>query len=681
MIIISLLFIVLIYFITFTNTLLGGDSGELVSAVITKSTAHPPGYPSYILLGILLKNLPFSFLTTAGKVALTSTFSTIISLYVLYLLIQELTYPKYFSKYIVLLTLLILSVNYLVWLYTIVPEVFPLNVVIILSIFYFSIRFYRTNYRKYLYLMVLFIGFGITHHHTFVLVLPAVFYLIYLKRDKISLKSREIVSLFVFFMIGLLPLIYLVYAGINKSEIAWDKTDTVIGFFNVLLRLKYGTFVATPLVFNTPQQRLTQLKNLYNFILDDFLILGLIFFLLGVFFFLRLSSSPLKKMLKAAFISLVFFGPLFIFYANFPLLNAFYLATIERFFLVFYFFFAIFIYLGIYFFIYHLFTPLINLILKNTFLKKFTSYTLLLLLLIYPVGLFKKNYDIIHALRNDRTAENLGIDVLQSTVDNSVLLLDSDNMLFTTQYIYFDIPKYRKNKNVIHANKLKDDNYQEIIKKHYPKLEFKKNTKYPDKITNFIANNKNSFHIYSENTIPIDGLDGYEWVTNGLIFKLVKSDQVKAQGNIDNIRKFWQTSLNKDLVKEYKQNKLKFKNLFLASLLPIYADAHRHTAYYLLYMNQLEEARKHIQEAIDLEYDEVNFDKYDLFSIYFQKKGECKKAESVIDQALTQYTSERYLRQLQTVAKECYKDESNKKRIANKIKKYLQKKATTLENF
>src|ERR1051325_5016409 len=52
------------YLFTLAPTIVGGDSGELVTAVATLGVPHPPGYPLYCLLGHL-----FTLLVPFGSVA------------------------------------------------------------------------------------------------------------------------------------------------------------------------------------------------------------------------------------------------------------------------------------------------------------------------------------------------------------------------------------------------------------------------------------------------------------------------------------------------------------------------------------------------------------------------------------------------------------------------------------
>ena len=48
-----------VYFYTLAPTVVGGDSGELITAAHTLGVVHPPGYPLYTVLTKLFTLLPF----------------------------------------------------------------------------------------------------------------------------------------------------------------------------------------------------------------------------------------------------------------------------------------------------------------------------------------------------------------------------------------------------------------------------------------------------------------------------------------------------------------------------------------------------------------------------------------------------------------------------------------------
>jgi hypothetical protein len=71
-------FSILVYLLTMERDLTwanwGGDGGELITAAVTWGVPHPPGYPTYVLLGNLFGRLPFG--TVAFRFHLLSALGT-----------------------------------------------------------------------------------------------------------------------------------------------------------------------------------------------------------------------------------------------------------------------------------------------------------------------------------------------------------------------------------------------------------------------------------------------------------------------------------------------------------------------------------------------------------------------------------------------------------------------------
>lgn len=669
----------IIFFYTLSNTIYGGDAGDLVSAILTRGHAHPPGYSLYTLLGILFHSLPINFLTPAGKVTLISSISTVFSLIFLALIIREIASPRYFNRYLLVITLLIIGFNYVIWLYAVVPELFPLNTLIVLAIFYFALKFVKTKNVIFIYALNLFIGLGISHHHTFLLVIPSIAYLIYTFRVRFAFMKKNIFFCLSYLILGLLPLSYLVYVSKVGSEFQWEKADSLAGFLNLMLRKAYGTFVPGSFISQILAHRLLQIKVLFNSSLLDFSLFGIFLFLLGISFYLRLKRGMTRTVLTAAIINLFFFGPFYFFYANFPLSAKFFFATLERFSHVYYFFFAIILYFGLFFLKNFIQEKLLAKYIHNSSLKKFSNIMLILILALYPAKLAQRNFVFIGPLKNDSIAEKLGFDVLNNAQKKSLIFLSQDTILFDTQYVYYAYPKKRNDKIVIHLFKLGTTYYPKILGKYYPKLKITTTKEGRASVAQFSKDNLKSFNIYANEILNIAGLDDYEWVTQGLLFKLVKKGQSDNKENYENLKNFWQNSLNKNLGKEVITNKYKFKNLFLDELLDTYSVGRQNSADYLMQTGRLEEAYSHIQSSAILKPDEA--DQYLLLSKYQQKKVECKEAEKNIDIALKKSREAIYLAQLADLKNNCFQSETDKKRIARKLENYLNQEKTPLKSF
>lgn len=690
-VIISLSLVAIAHFFTISNSIFGGDAGDLVSAIITKGFPHPPGYPFYTSLGIFFNSLPFH-LSSAGKITLISTFSTFFSLIIFTLIIKEIASPKYSHYAIISIIIYIIGFNYLVWFYSVVPETFPLNTAIILCLFYFTIKWYKTLKKKFIYLVFFFIGLGISHHHTFLVVMPSIMYIFYCKRKKLHLKNKEYVRLFLYFLTGILPLSYLIFSRQSNSEIVWGNTNTISGFLSVLMRTEYGSFVAGPFVSNIAYNRFLQLKNLFLFTVNDFTMLGVILTGVGLIFFFTLKKSDTKTLLTALLMNIFLYGPFFLFYANFPLVSDIFLATIERYFIIYYFFFAVLLYFGIYW-IYALCNQyVINRLFDKTHFKKIINILLLIIMCILPFQLFMENKRLIDPLKNDRTAENFGNDILRIGEKNVLLLAISDTVLFNTQYMYYTYPHLRKEITFINPFRFKIHNdYAKIIHVHYPKLRI---TPFNPNESNWLAaitthiilpNIKVFNSIYSDHPYPLESTKEYTWIPYGMLYKLEKKTAIKDTKNIERSESFWQKSSSQHIIHELKKNNPSLQHFFTKEIINQYVAGHQQTAYYYLYLNQrLDYAARHIQDAIFLQPN--NSYNYLLLSNYYFQMKQCSHATIALSKSASLKSNKNkysaiFFSQLDAIGEQCYKDKKDKERIKKKIKELLESVSQPLEKF
>ncbi len=675
MIFFSIAVVWIIYFFSLSNSIYGGDAGDLVSAILTRGFAHPPGYSLYTQLGIFFNSFPFP-LSAAGKVTLISTVSTCLSFVILYKIIRIIFGSRYYNKTALLITLFVLGTNYIVWLYAIVPEVFPLNTLIILCFIYATLTYCQSQKPVYLYCLSFLLGLAFSHHQTFLLVLPSAVYLLWHKKLGIKLTVSHVILLIIVFVAGLLPNLHLYFASIRHAALTWGSVTNLKELLYVLLRQGYGTFVAGSFVSNFPAHRFLQIKNVFLYIKNDFTYLGIIALLVGFFEYIRLPNSRLKILLTAVIINIFFFGPFFFFYANFPLASSFFFATLERFLHIFYFFLGIMIYLGIVSLL-HFFQFLVQRLITHIHLKNLAYGIASVLFFIYPVGQYARNFPVISTLRNNQIAEHLGADVLNSVPDRSLILLSGDTILFDTQYVYYSAPKKYRDKIIVHASKLSTNFYKETLKFQYPAVRF--DSKKPHSVEYFIQANVDYFQIYTNDRYPLSILKGYAWIPQGLLYKLVKNSDINEKTTVQTIEWFWRTSLNRQLSSKVIKNDPAFKNLFLVDILRVYSIGHQNSAYYFLENKYEDLALEHINDSIILQPDDA--DNHFLRSKYFARKNDCTSGEKEIMIAITNARDELYLNQLKELGDRCYTQDSEKKRIEDIMKKYQKDKTVQLRSF
>lgn len=665
--------ILFLYITSVTNTIYGGDAGDLVSAILTKGFAHPPGYPLYTLIGRLFINFPINYLTPAGKITLISSISTVCSFILVYLILTTLIGKK-INKPIAIATILIVAVNYLIWLYAIVPEVFPLNVLITLGILFSALKFKRTGNINWLALILFLIGLGASHHHTFILMLPSVFILTKNQIKKILFSFKKILIIICSLLFGLLPLLYLPLSFLGNPEIIWGEANSIKGFIAILTRQAYGSFVPGSFISDSPIHRFIQLINLNNFVLGDFTLVGYSAIIIGLIILYRSTKLERIEGLSLS-VALILFGPFFVFYANFPLGDKFALGTVERFLIIFYFLLAFPLYLGLEWF----FVKIVNL-LKSIVGVRYKVFLPLVFLVFYifPVGLAIKNYRLLNNLKNYSVTEKLGEDILNSASKNSIIMLYSDTPLFNTQYVYYSNKNAYPGKVLIHTSKMPTEYYQKVIRQNYPKIIFQNKKNY--NLGDFINDNIKNYEIFSTDEYAFPPSFPYKWTVQGLLYKLVPKDYEDNFQIEKNIKSFWDNAENKHIGNYYLANRNYWSNYFTNDVLRIYAIAHQNTAFYYLSIDKPELALPHIKEAIVL--NPNDYDNYYILSIHYLSKKNCNEAEKSILKSLTysKFQDKLYINQLEKVA-DCYTDQNNIDRIKNMVKKIKKSNSTPLKKI
>ncbi|MCL5970498.1 MAG: DUF2723 domain-containing protein [Patescibacteria group bacterium] len=547
---------IVFYLVNQSISIYGGDGGDLVAAALVGGIPHPPGYPLFTFLGFLLTKIPFS--TPAWRVGLLSSLSSIATLVIFFLILQEILKNKLIS----LITTLILATTYLFWLYSIVPEVFALNNLFFVLLIYLLILWSKKRDKHYLYLWFFILGLSFTHHHTIILLLPSSAYFLYKNKQQINRNTIKICILL--FFLGLLPLLYLPLSALRNPAINWEDPVTFSRFFRLVTRASYGTFKIGSFTGDSLIKRLLSLLISLRVIVKDFGIPALMTTILGIFFCFKKQKEIF-----------IFFGSLlvilffFIFYASFPLVNDFLVGTFERFLLLPEIIFAFFLGFGM-----KTFHTYIVKFASQHGLKKYRLDTLFqLVFLLIPLSLFTMNYPKINILKNDTTAENLASDILESTEQKSILLLFTDTPLFSTQYLYY----WKKNWSdvrIIHTHKLQFPYYRKTLNKYYPDLYLP-----PENSQNFMQDffkiNSQKFSIFSKE--PPETKDG-KWIPQGLLVKYypneVKMPEVSAV--IDANSKLW-ASYHNPMAGSLKT----YTNLILSDVLRVYGVDHETYGLYL----------------------------------------------------------------------------------------------------
>lgn len=194
-----------------------GDGGELITAAVTLGIPHPPGYPTYVLLGKVVSYLPVEpvayrfHLFSAVCVAIAAGFLTATSLH---FLPKPATLWQQLSG---IAPALLFAFSSLAWGQATVAEVYGLNIAIVAA-FLWALLGER---RSYLLCGFLF-GLSLTTHLTSIFLLPLAI---------LHLPGQKTIRFAVGTFAGLTPFLTLPLLARLGSPVIWGNPTTFSGWW------------------------------------------------------------------------------------------------------------------------------------------------------------------------------------------------------------------------------------------------------------------------------------------------------------------------------------------------------------------------------------------------------------------------------------------------------------------
>lgn len=409
-----------IYIHNLSHSVYGGDVGDVVTAAATFGVAHPPGYPLFTFLGLLLTKLTFLHESPAFLVGLISAFSGSLGVLFFYLFTKHLTK----NTLVALIATTILGFSFLYWFYAEIAEVFALNAFFAILLFYLSILFKDTQKKSFLFFFFFILGLSCTHHATIVLIFPSLFLLI--AKPVISLLKKSPSSLIyacIFLFLGLTPFLYIPIASSHQPIINWDNVHDLQSFFHLILRKDYGTFQAG--IFDTPSwtQRFVTLQVYLQYLVFQLTIPTIFLICVGFFSLFKKDKLLFSSILLAWILS----GPVFLAYAGFPLTSGFIVGAYERFTLL-----SSVIFL----------MPLgFGLVAFSQFLAKFLpqrNYTIVFQSIFFFIPLMLCIYNFPKTnLATTYIGDTYAEDFIETLPYNAILLTSGDTQIFNTWYVHY----------------------------------------------------------------------------------------------------------------------------------------------------------------------------------------------------------------------------------------------------
>ncbi len=567
-------FVLLVYLPGISNSVFGGDSGDIILAAWFGGVAHPPGYPLNTMIGYIFTHLPVGG-SVAFRADIMAAFFQALNVGVLFLIVKKLTKNTIIS----LGASLTIAFNPLFWLYAHTLEVFQLKIFLVLVAQYFLLSWFEVKKKSYIYLSFLFLGISVFHHTISLLVIPAFAYLIFKKDKNIFSNKKVLYKAVSFFLLGATPYIFAINAAMRKTPINWDDPSNLTNLIRLAIRADFGSFTATNfLAGQTLQMRFMQLLTLGGFIKNDFLIIGLLLIVIGfVYLFVH------KRIIFWFYSILIFLnGPFFLFYSVFPLTNDFVFGIWERFLLETYVYLAIplaFGVMGIYEYI------------KTKSNSKLFPIGTLIAFLFLPLFMFLLNFNKTN-LSKFELGDKLGRDIFASATLNSVIFFLNDTMTFNSQYIYYTERDYL-DKKVVQIGSLLHPYYRQQIMQAYPELTYNdhfKSDKREDSSTfvaDLIDENREKYTFFATGAL---GENNGSWIPSGLLQKLVSVDDKNVLDPREIFSKY--SFVNDD--------SLGYQHFFGHYIVSLYYDGYVNAGNYLAVNSSRAQSMDSFNKAIEL---------------------------------------------------------------------------------
>ena len=207
----------------------GADGGELITAAVTLGIPHPPGYPTYVVMGKLISLLPVG--AVAYRFNLLSALSIAFAAGVTTLAALNLVEDTHHGRFAAIAAGLSFGFAPLVWSQALIAEVYGLNLAF-LALFLWALLGKRPSL-----LTGIFLGLSMTTHLTSLLMLPLAFGLIPRTR-----WPRLISGI----LLGLTPFLLLPLFAKGNSPVIWGAPNTLSGWWWLVSAAIYRPNLSIP---------------------------------------------------------------------------------------------------------------------------------------------------------------------------------------------------------------------------------------------------------------------------------------------------------------------------------------------------------------------------------------------------------------------------------------------------
>lgn len=255
---VTVLFSFMVYLLTLPPTITwrnsSFDSGDFAAAIAVNGVPHPPGFPTYLVLGELFQYLPFGDI--AYRLNLLSASCAALTVGLLALIIDEtLTAASRRSapgrpgplKHQNLIRLCAFSASLtfayssLLWSQAVITEVYTLNMLFAASLFFAVLSVRKSNTPWLIPLLFLLMGLSLGNHLSIILIFPLTLWLLL----KVKWSARLIATAGLAFGLGLSVYLIIPLRAAADPPVNWGTASTWSDFWWLVSAKPYRKFLFT----------------------------------------------------------------------------------------------------------------------------------------------------------------------------------------------------------------------------------------------------------------------------------------------------------------------------------------------------------------------------------------------------------------------------------------------------
>ena len=246
------LVVLVVFILTLAPSVTGEDSGELITAAHFFGVPHPPGYPLWtILCGICTHVVPLG--TIAWRANLFSAVCTAGGVAFLAGTLRRMG----FNRIIAGSAAAACGLTTAVWSQSVIAEVYALSLLLTAALMWLFVRWHADGRCHWLIWASWVFGLGMANHHILGFTALGLGVWALIRSPGLLRNARLLLTCIAVFFIGLLPYVYLLWAGQRDVPVRWGETDSLAAVWEHASRGQYKSdkpeAVPTPRAGQSPR--------------------------------------------------------------------------------------------------------------------------------------------------------------------------------------------------------------------------------------------------------------------------------------------------------------------------------------------------------------------------------------------------------------------------------------------